>query len=201
MKDKQAGSTRGNVDDELAQALADTEGHDPPAGNDPVRATPPRPKAKGSIGLLVCLLVMVGGVVCLFLFSAPSASAYAMKVDDLTSAGGKYLGKKVRVEGELVPGTLVKRDKPCEYRFTIHGPSSKLDVRYPQCIVPDTFRDVPQGGVEVTVEGKLASAGEFEATQVMAKCSSKYDKDNHKMKDGPPAEGPVSGLELPNEVR
>ena len=193
MKDKQAGSTRGNVDDELAQALADTEGHEPPADNGEARLTPPR-KAKGSIGLLVCLLVMVAGVVCLFLFSAPSASAYAMKVDDLTSAGDKYLGKKVRVEGELVPGTLVKRDKPCEYRFTIHGPSSKLDVRYPQCIVPDTFRDVPQGGVEVTVEGKLASAGDFEATQVMAKCSSKYDKDNHKMKDGPPAEGPISGL-------
>ena len=51
MKDKQAGSTRGNVDDELAQALADTEGHDPPADTGAVRATPARTKAKGSIGL------------------------------------------------------------------------------------------------------------------------------------------------------
>ncbi|HKE20680.1 MAG TPA: PQQ-binding-like beta-propeller repeat protein, partial [Kofleriaceae bacterium] len=44
--------------------------------------------------------------------------------------------------------------------------------------------DAPGGGVEVTVEGALASNGDFEATLVMAKCASKYDPSTHQMKDG-----------------
>jgi cytochrome c-type biogenesis protein CcmE len=48
-------------------------------------------------------------------------------------------------------------------------------VRYAQCIVPDTFKDVPGMDVGVTVEGKLAAGGGFEASQVMAKCPSKYE--------------------------
>jgi cytochrome c-type biogenesis protein CcmE len=57
-------------------------------------------------------------------------------------------------------------------------------VRYAQCVIPDTFRDVPGGGVQVTVEGALTAQGEFEATLVMAKCASKYDPSTHEMKEG-----------------
>ena len=69
-----------------------------------------------------------------------------------------------------------------------------MPVVYPQCVVADSFRDIPQGGVEVTVEGKLNAAGTFEATLVMAKCSSKYDAAKHEMKGGPPGgnAGPLS---------
>ena len=60
----------------------------------------------------------------------------------------------------------------------------RLPVRYPQCVIPDGFRDVPTGGVQVTVEGALGKEGDFEATLVMAKCSSKYDPKKHEMQDG-----------------
>jgi cytochrome c-type biogenesis protein CcmE len=188
------------LDEELAQALADTAEADtstdePSSAPGLVRAVAPaRRPPQRSLALLLTLLAMVAGVVCLFLFGMNSGAIYAMKVDELMTARDKFAGKKVRVEGELVPGTLVKRDKPCEYRFTISGPNEKLPVRYPQCVVADSFRDVPSGGVEVTVEGKLSAAGEFEATLVMAKCTSKYDKDTHEMKDGPKPEGPISGV-------
>ena len=45
--------------------------------------------------------------------------------------------------------------------------------------MPDTFRDVPEGGVLVTAEGKLKESGQFEASQIMAKCTSKYDPKTH----------------------
>ena len=51
---------------------------------------------------------------------------------------------------------------------------------------PDTFRDVPEGGVLVTAEGTLTSEGHFQATNIMAKCTSKYDPKTHTM-DGAPA--------------
>jgi cytochrome c-type biogenesis protein CcmE len=51
-----------------------------------------------------------------------------------------------------------------------------LAVEYPQCVVPDTFRDMPGMDVEVTAEGKLAGSGAtFVATSIMAKCPSKYE--------------------------
>ena len=178
------------LDDELAQAAGLGSGDSARTSAPPVAvAESPRkapPKAKTSLGLLATLLVMVGALVALFMVGFKDAAIYATPVDQLLSNKDKLMGRKVRVEGELVPGSLEKRDKPCEYRFTLHGKENKetLPVRYPQCIVPDTFRDAPGGGVQVTIEGTLKSANEFEATLVMAKCSSKYDAEKHEMKPG-----------------
>ncbi len=178
------------LDEELAQALSLTEQQDAPAVSKPAGASPPpKPRASRSIGLLATLLVMVGAIVALFLVGFKEAAVYATPVDQLLSSKDKLTGRKVRVEGELVPGTLVKRDSPCEYRFQIHGTQAELPVRYAQCVIPDTFRDVPSGGVQVTVEGALTPEGNFEASLVMAKCTSKYDPNSHEMKGG---EGPLS---------
>src|SRR5438552_1941732 len=54
-------------------------------------------------------------------------------------------------------------------------------------------RDVPGGGVKVTVEGILKSDQSFEASLVMAKCSSKYDPTSHEMKDAPVGAAPRAG--------
>ena len=109
------------------------------------------------------------------------AAIYSTSVDQIVSNQEKMLGRKVRIEGELVPGTLRKRDKPCEYRFVIQAEGKRLPVRYPQCVIPDTFRDRPEGGVLVTVEGALTKDKGFQASMVMAKCSSKYDPKSHSM--------------------
>jgi cytochrome c-type biogenesis protein CcmE len=184
------------LDAELAEALAQTD-----AQQNSVAAARPAPLAEArpseragsrNVGLLVTLVGISGALVALFLFGFKNAAVYAITVDDLVAGKDKLAGRKVRVEGELVPGTLVKRDQPCEYRFTAHGPKSQLPVRYAQCVVPDSLRDVPEGGVQVTVEGTLTPQGDFEASLVMAKCASRYDPSTHKMKDGPAGGMPVN---------
>lgn len=171
------------LDEELAQALKQSEqGDAPPVVKPPERrATSNERSARTSVGLLAVLLVMVGAIVALFMVGFKEAAIYALPVDQLMSSKDKLAGRKVRVEGELVAGTLVKRDDPCEYRFTIHGAQAEVPVRYAQCVIPDTFRDVPGGGVQVTVEGTLNREGNFDATLVMAKCTSKYDPNTHQM--------------------
>jgi cytochrome c-type biogenesis protein CcmE len=179
-------SRKKKLDEELASAAGIGEpgaADDAPAvvkASAPLRSTGGRNK---NLGLLAALLVMVTAVVGLFMVAFKEAAIYATPVDQLMESREKLAGRKVRVEGELVAGTLQKRDDPCEYRFRIHGPKSEVPVRYAQCVIPDTFRDVPAGGVQVTVEGALSKAGDFEATLVMAKCSSKYDPSTHKMGD------------------
>jgi cytochrome c-type biogenesis protein CcmE len=110
-----------------------------------------------------------------------------MKVDQVVG-NGELQGRRLRIDGELVPGTLVKRDKPCEYKFRMHSEGRELPVRYARCEIPDTFRDRPEGGVLVTVEGTLVkgedgSGESLEATDVFAKCSSKYDPKTHEMSE------------------
>lgn len=172
------------LDEELAQALQSSEQHDaPPVEKAPERRASSEARSR-SMGLLAVLLVMAGALVALFLVGFKEAAIYALPVDQLMSSQDKLAGRKVRVEGELVPGTLVKRDDPCEYRFTIHSAQAQMPVRYAQCVIPDTFRDMPGGGVQVTVEGALNREGNFDATLVMAKCTSKYDPTTHEIKAG-----------------
>lgn len=191
------------LDDELARAIGldggpEGEGR---ASTPPVaKPAPPAPVAaprRGNLGLLATLLVMAAALVALFFFGFKEAAIYAVPVDQLTGSAAKMTGRRVRIEGELVPGSLVKRDDPCEYRFRVRGESSDLLVRYPQCVLPDSVRDVPTGGVLMTVEGRLVSPGDFEATLVMAKCTSKYDAKTHTMApagSADPAAAPPSDI-------
>lgn len=163
------------VDEELAQAVAESEAVARAEEPQPVTtAVPARPgNTKRNLGLLAALLVMGGGILTLVFASFNQAAVYARGVDDLMREKAKLVGRNVRVQGTLVSGTLRRRDQPCEFRFSIEKNGTTVPIRYPQCIIPDTFRDLP--GTEVTAEGSLAASGDFEATQIIAKCPSKYD--------------------------
>ena len=159
---------------------------------------------KRSVGLLVTLLVMAGAILGLVFFSLDDSTVYSRGVDQLL-AEQKDMTAKVagaqgdnkaeaqqelerlyrrnnRVVGMLVKGSLTRRDDPCEYRFRVKSDAAELPVRYSQCVVPDTFRDVPDMDVEVTVTGKLTAEGYFEASNIMAKCPSKYEMQQRKDK-------------------
>ena len=145
-------------------------------------------------GLVLGLTLAVAGIAGFVLAGMQEGAVYAKPVDELMKEKAKFAGRPVRAEGNLVHGTLVKRDSPCEYKFTITKNGIDLPVRFAQCVVPDTFRDVEGMDVGVTVEGELKADNSFEATVVLAKCPSKYEmKDKaqkgEKMPHGPTAAG------------
>jgi cytochrome c-type biogenesis protein CcmE len=171
------------LDQELADAVAESEDN-APASDRPVAAPTPAPPKKRyqNVGLVAGLLVMAGGILALVLTSFEDSAVYSKGVDELVAEKEKLSGRNVRVAGNLVKGTLKRREEPCEYRFTLVKNDKTIDVRYAQCVVPDTFRDVPGMDVEVTAEGKLDAAGHFEAAQIMAKCPSKYEMKERQQK-------------------
>jgi cytochrome c-type biogenesis protein CcmE len=185
-----------DLDKELKSALDDADDGAEPvvvkgSGAEPAPMRP-EPKKKANTALLIGLLVIAGAIVGVVMFGMRQASVYAMKVEEVVDQAGSLKGRKLRVDGELVPGTLVKKDSPCEYRFRMrierdriaklpNTAERELSVRYAKCEIPDTFRDMPEGGVLVTVEGSLADPSTLEATDVFAKCSSKYDPKSHEM--------------------
>jgi cytochrome c-type biogenesis protein CcmE len=125
--------------------------------------------------LVVPLVAAAAGIVAIVLTGMKDNAIYSKPVDQLVAQKMRFMGRAVRAEGNLVHGSLEKRDTPCEYRFTISKNGTDVPVRYAQCVVPDTFRDVPGMDVGVTVEGQLLADNSFEATSVLAKCPSKYE--------------------------
>ncbi len=165
------------LDEELAEAVEQSQAHAPV--ETPVTAGASSLESGGAstrnLGLLAALLVMGGAILWLVFTSVDKAAIYSKGVDELVAEKTKLADRSVRVEGTLVKGTLKRRDEPCEYRFSIAKNGAEIDVRFPQCVVPDTFRDVPGMDVTVTAEGKLNEAGHFDANHIMAKCPSKYE--------------------------
>jgi cytochrome c-type biogenesis protein CcmE len=188
------------IDEELEQAIQD-QGKSPKAAvSAAVSADEARPvvadaQERKGWGLLAVLLVLAGGVLTLVFSGGEEAVTYSYKVEDVKSKGADLGDRQLRVQGMLVAGSLVKRDNPCEYRFMVRDQGvttgEALQVRYPLCVVPDTFRD--REGVEVTVEGRLAADGHMQATKIFAKCPSKYDPSTHEMgSEGAKAGGQTS---------
>jgi cytochrome c-type biogenesis protein CcmE len=126
------------------------------------------------------LAMVAAAIAALVLTGMQDNAIYSKPVDQLLAQKAKFAGRPVRAEGNLIHGSLMKREQPCEYRFSIAKNGVELPVRFAQCVVPDTFRDVPDLDVGVTVEGELQSDDTFEATSVLAKCPSKYEMKQRK---------------------
>ena len=164
-----------SLDDELQKAVLDSEAEEAARPVVVPEAAAPGPKPGKELGLLIGLLVMAAAILALVFFSFDDAAIYSKTVEEVVRSRGALAGRSLRVQGTLVKGSLGRRDSPCEYRFRLKKNASVIDVRYPQCVVPDTFRDVPDMDVDVTATGKLAPEGHLVASEIMAKCPSKYD--------------------------
>ncbi len=100
-----------------------------------------------------------------------SGATYYYEVDEFLAQGSAINSQAVRVNGQVVPGSVEQEAQGRILRFTmvdIEGTES-LPVVY-QGVVPDTF----QVGGEVVVEGHLDSDGIFQAYTLMPKCPSRY---------------------------
>jgi cytochrome c-type biogenesis protein CcmE len=155
------------------------------------------PERKRWVGVAIAVALTMGAaaIVAMVFTGMQDKALYSKPVDELLAQRAKFLGRPVRAEGNLVHGTLVKRDQPCEYRFSIAKNGTELPVRFAQCVVPDTFRDVPEMDVGVTVEGELQANDSFEASNVLAKCPSKYDMQQRKDRGEHMPHGPLTGDE------
>ena len=124
------------------------------------------------IGIVLTLLV--GGVVALLLTSdAGDAFVYSKPVHEVMADPSAFEGRELRVEGDLRRGSVRFREEPCEWQFVLEKEGQAMEVSFPQCVVPDTFRD--DFGITVTVQGQIQGDGRFLANQVVPRCPSKYE--------------------------
>jgi len=118
---------------------------------------------------LVVGLLGVVGVFYVFMGSATQGGQWFMEVDEAVAATNISPDRPIRVKGDVVVGSYVHVDGTTEHRFSIGGKDS-MQVYY-NGPMPDVFAE----GREVVVEGLKRSDGVLEATEVIAKCPSKYE--------------------------
>ena len=70
------------------------------------------------------------------------------------------------------PGTIRRDQATQQVDFVVSDGVKEYPVTY-RGIVPDTFTDA--NDIEVIVEGRLGRDGVFHATEVFAKCGSRYE--------------------------
>ena len=121
--------------------------------------------------------IVFGALACgvAFLLSGVGGDAfvYSKLVNEVTADLDAFVGREIRVEGDLVPGSIVFREDPCEWRFVIEKDGEELSIRFPQCVVPDTFRD--GFGISVIAQGELGEDHIFVANELVPRCPSKYE--------------------------
>jgi cytochrome c-type biogenesis protein CcmE len=115
------------------------------------------------------------------------SKSYYVTIKELQTLDGRY-EKRLRVAGNVVPGSIRRQGTKVEFRLREND--LVLPVAYQGTEAPpDTFKDDSQA----LAEGRMGRDGVFHASQLQAKCASKYAP----KKDGPPtaAAGAASLIE------
>jgi cytochrome c-type biogenesis protein CcmE len=117
----------------------------------------------GSVGFLIAEGVKQTGVY--FLTPAELAAKTAGDPTFVENVGFKLGGK-------VVPGSVHRDPARRRIDFRVSDGVKTYPVTY-QGLVPDTFTDASD--IEVVVEGRLGGDGVIRATDVLAKCGSRYE--------------------------
>jgi cytochrome c-type biogenesis protein CcmE len=122
------------------------------------------------------MAVIVGSLVWLAVGGVADTKTYYKTIPELQKMGKDAEDHKLRVGGEVQPGSIVKNGM--ETKFMLHQGATLLSVVYVGSDpLPDTFRD----NATALADGRLGSDGVFRANKIQAKCASKYEaKPNQK---------------------
>jgi cytochrome c-type biogenesis protein CcmE len=122
---------------------------------------------------------LIGGVVILgvagylMATSIKDTGMYYMTPTELSAklqADSTFRNVGVKVGARVVPGSVTRAPGGKEYAFQVTDGAHSFPVVY-RGIAPDTFTD----SVDVVVGGRMGANGTFQATELLAKCASRYE--------------------------
>jgi cytochrome c-type biogenesis protein CcmE len=124
---------------------------------------------KGPVQIIVASVVVLSVVLWLTLTGISENKSYYVTITELQAMGGKAYTRHLRVAGNVAPGSIQRVGTNAH--FTLLEQGKKLDVSYQGMEPPpDTFKDDAQA----LAIGTYGRDGVFHATQLQAKCASKY---------------------------
>ena len=129
--------------------------------------------------ILLTVLVSASALCGLLWASLGEGAEYYKYVDEAHASQARLAGKRLRVHGHVVPGSIAHRDGTLDYRFTLESKAPRqrasMAVDF-HGIVPDLFKE----GAEVIAAGVLGSDGTLKSDRIETKCPSKYESQAQK---------------------
>lgn len=159
-----------------------------------------------TIAKIVLTAAIALGVVGFFWHSSSSHTGAYKMVDEAVAAAPEWQGKEIKVHGWVVAGTIKEKvaNQETVRTFVLHKDGKKIRV-FSKGPKPDTFKDQS----EVVATGHIVPAAQMdelakgldmrieddmpyvvEATELMAKCPSKYEGADANKNIGSGAAGP-----------
>jgi cytochrome c-type biogenesis protein CcmE len=126
------------------------------------------------IKILLTVAVVAGGT-GLLVYSSMGHAQYYKMVDELMVEPADWVDKTLRLHGFVEAGSIKEEivDQQTQTTFIVQNNGARMLVHHtgPK---PDTFKDLS----EVVAKGRVSREGGeyvFHATELMAKCPSKYE--------------------------
>lgn len=119
--------------------------------------------------------IIVASVVFLIAQGVKQTGVYFLTPSELaarTTADSTFYDVGLKMGAKVVPGSVRRDDRNRQVDFHVSDGIKSYPVTY-RGLVPDTFTDASD--IEVIVEGRLGRDGVFHATEVLAKCGSRYE--------------------------
>src|SRR6201996_3367759 len=117
----------------------------------------------------IAIFVILGVIVYLAITGVQSNKSYYVTIQELQGMGNKAYTRHLRVAGNVQPGSIQHQGSDAE--FVLVENTRTLRVSYKgEEPPPDTFKDNSQA----LAIGTFGHDGVFHATQLQAKCASKY---------------------------
>lgn len=135
---------------------------------------------KAGTKFLIGAAVIVAGVAGLIVTGVKETGVYFLTPTELlsrTQADPTFHDVGLKVGAKVVPGSVKRDPSSRTIDFKVSDGTSEFPVTY-SGLVPDTFTDA--SNIEVIVEGKYGRDGVFHATEVLAKCGSRYEAELQK---------------------
>ncbi|HTV06727.1 MAG TPA: cytochrome c maturation protein CcmE [Acidobacteriaceae bacterium] len=119
--------------------------------------------------VVAAALLVLGVIAYLAITGVQSNKSYYVTVRELQTMGSKAYSRHLRVSGSVVPGSIQRDGTNMHFMLTEQGRT--LNVNYNgEDPAPDTFKD----NAQALAIGTLGRDGTFHATELQAKCASKY---------------------------
>jgi cytochrome c-type biogenesis protein CcmE len=124
---------------------------------------------KSPTKIIIASVIIVAAVTWLAVTGAAANKSYYVTITELQGMGQKAYVRHLRVAGNVAPGSIHRNG--ADANFTLLEQGKRLDVVYQGSEPPpDTFKDDAQA----LAIGTYGRDGVFHATQLQAKCASKY---------------------------
>ena len=143
---------------------------------------------KQHTGIIVASLIILATIAWLAFTGTRDNKSYYVTISELQGLGNKAYTRHLRVAGNVAPGSIARVGTGAQFTLLEQGKTLRVDYRGSEP-PPDTFKDDAQA----LAVGTFGHDGVFHATQIQAKCASKYAPADMKK----PTPKPVATAVLP----